>query len=92
MRRRRKERNEGGFLRWQPGLAGPEAQVQAGSGHQDFVFIHGLQRRWSKGKPRPWSVTSWPKRCRDKTSLVSILGSVPVTSSIWHFSLATVLP
>lgn len=30
MRRRRKERNEGGFLRWQPGLAGPEAQVQAG--------------------------------------------------------------
>lgn len=53
MRRRRKERNEGGFLRWQPGLAGPEAQVQAGSGHQDFVFIHGLQRRWSKGKPRP---------------------------------------
>ena len=51
--RRRKERNEGGFLRWQPGLAGPEAQVQARSGHQDFVFIHGLQRRWSKGKPRP---------------------------------------
>lgn len=34
-------------------------KVRPGSGHQDFLFMHGLQRRWSKGKPRAWPLP-WP--------------------------------
>lgn len=53
MRRRRKERSEGGFLRWQLGLAGPEAQVQAGIQASGLrVHTWTLQRWWSKGEAK----------------------------------------
>lgn len=83
MRQRRKERSEGGFLRWQLGLTGPEAQVQAG------IQVSGLHvYTWTaeavvQGEAIAMAVASWPKRCRDKTSLVSILDSAPFTSSVW---------
>lgn len=69
--------------RWQPGLAGPEAQVQAGIQASGFRVHTWTAEAVVQGKAKVVGVTSQPKRCRDKTSLVSILDSVHFTSSVW---------
>lgn len=68
--------------RWQLGQAGPEAQVQARIQASRLRVHTWTSEAVVQGQAKATAITSWPKRRRDKTSLVSILDSVPFTSAV----------